>query len=380
MNPSRVFPVADQFGVYIHIPFCAKRCDYCAFTTFTEYPHLQKAYIDACIKEVGLADEAGMSSPATSIYIGGGTPSLVDGRDLALLLNAVTKRDGAEITVEANPESLTGDFCAALADAGVTRISIGVQSLVPRVLKDLGRPHYRGAVEKALELIAKYNFLTHNVDIIYGAVSETQDDLRETLDGIFSMDPGLSHLSAYALTVEPGTPLAQETFRYPDEDRQAGFYEFIDDYLSDRGLKWYEISNWAKPGHACRHNELYWQGSPYLGIGCAAHGYIKGTRYKNTSSIKRYLKITADGELSRVQNDIIGPEERELELLYLRLRTASGVPEKNLRITEDIADLVSLDSGQYILTKRGRLLANEVAHRLLAGTETQNFTHASKSP
>jgi oxygen-independent coproporphyrinogen-3 oxidase len=361
---SPLAETGQQFGVYIHIPFCTKRCDYCAFTTFTEYFHLRTDYIKACSAEIDLAAKAGMLRPATSVYVGGGTPSLTEGRDLALLISSIPKTTDAEITVEVNPESLTPDFCAAIQDTGVNRISMGVQSLVPRVLEDLGRPHYPGSVEKALELISQYNFSSHSVDIIYGAASETTEDLAETLDKVFAMDPGLPHLSAYALTVEQGTPLARDTRRYPDEDRQATFYGFIDEYLKTKGMTWYEISNWAKPSHACRHNELYWLGDPYLGIGCAAHGYIEGTRYKNTSSINRYLKMIGEGRLSRTQDDVITPKERELELLYLKLRTASGVPEKNLDFAEDLADLVRLESGKYTLTLKGRLLANEVAHRL----------------
>ncbi len=356
--------VENEFAVYIHIPFCSERCDYCAFTTFTKYAHLQTRYIDACIREIDLAKANDLLRPSTSVYIGGGTPSLIAPDELLRLLRHLDHYIDTEITVECNPESFTEDLCAALSAGGVNRISLGIQSLVPSVLRDLGRTNHQGSVQKSLSLIRQYRFPSHSVDIIYGSNAEKNNDLLYTLNTIFELDPELPHISAYALTVEKGTPLAGDPSRHPDEDRQATYYETIDNFLSKKGFSWYEISNWAKPDHQCRHNKVYWTGKPYLAIGCGAHGYDGYSRYWNTSSIMKYLEMTESGILPRAGEETLNDNDRKLELLFLKLRTSDGVPQSALDFTDELADLVTLVSGRYVLTQRGRLLANEVAHRL----------------
>jgi len=354
----------DDFGIYIHIPFCSTRCDYCAFTTFTKYGHLQKRYIDACIKEIDLTRKDGLFRTPTSVYLGGGTPSLIDGDDLTRLIKHLGVLPDTEITVECNPESFSEDLCALLKEAGVNRISLGVQSMVPKVLKDLGRPHYPGAVENSLGLINKYGFPTHSVDIIYGTNAETPEDLLKTLDTIFEIDKGLPHLSAYALTPEQGTPLARDSKRHPNEDRQATYYEIIDEYLHHRQMTWYEISNWARDGHQCRHNRLYWDQKPYLAIGCGAHGYIDSVRYWNASSLTKYIETIESGTLARAGSETLTKEQSELEFLFLKLRTDEGIPQDCLDFSKELDNLVVPTGSRYVLTRNGRLLANEVAHRL----------------
>jgi oxygen-independent coproporphyrinogen-3 oxidase len=243
-----------MFGVYVHIPFCSKRCDYCAFATWTDRHHLHAEYIDACRAELARAD----IPPATSVFVGGGTPSLIDASLLAGLLREVRLADEAEVTVECNPDNVTHDLLAAYRDAGVTRISLGVQSTVPHVLQSLGREHDRAAVQRAADLVGDAGFATFNVDIIYGAAGESVEDWETTLRDVLALAPRPPHISAYALTVEAGTPLAAEPQRHPDDDDQATKYTLTEQVLSSAGLANYEISNWAQPGHECGHNFLYW--------------------------------------------------------------------------------------------------------------------------
>src|SRR5690606_828908 len=215
-------PTGDPFGVYVHVPFCAARCDYCAFATWTDRHHLQGAYLEACRTDVERLVAGGMP-PATSVFVGGGTPSLVAPRDLVAVLGAIPKRPGCEVTVECNPDTVTPELVEAYAAGGVTRVSLGVQSMVDGVLARLGRAHDPVNVRRAVELVRAVGLPTFNLDLIYGAAGETLDDWRRTLEEALALDP--PHVSAYALTVEPGTPLADAPSRHPDAGHQADQYE-----------------------------------------------------------------------------------------------------------------------------------------------------------
>ncbi len=239
------------FGAYLHIPFCAKRCDYCAFATWTDREHLVEQYLAACRTEVLRATAAGMPI-ATSIFVGGGTPSLVPAAGLLSVLDAIPRTDDAEVSVECNPDTITPELVAAYAAGGVNRLSFGVQSMVPHVLSSLGRTHDPANVERAVAAARAAGFTSFNLDVIYGAVGETLADWRHTLEAVVALDP--PHVSAYALTVEPGTPLAADAARHPDDDEQADKYLLATELLGAAGYEWYEISNWALPGHECRHN------------------------------------------------------------------------------------------------------------------------------
>jgi oxygen-independent coproporphyrinogen-3 oxidase len=362
---SSVVPNGSQdgaFGVYVHVPFCARRCDYCAFATWTDRHHLMEPYLAACrrsVLQVALP-------PATSVFFGGGTPSLVPARALLSVLSAVDRRPGAEVTVECNPETVTPRLLAAYRQGGVNRLSFGVQSMRPHVLASLGRQHDGQAVRRAIAWADEAGFAAAwNVDVIYGAAGESLDDWARTLDEVVELAP--AHVSAYALTVEAGTPLAADPRRHPDDDDQADKYQLADRVLADAGLQWYELSNWSRPGHECRHNQLYWAQDDYHGIGSAAHSHVQGRRWWNVRTPDRYVALVESGESPVAGAEQLSRPQRALERLQLSLRTPTGVPAASLPTAGELVDdgLVTVGGGRAVLTLRGRLLANEVAHRLV---------------
>ena len=349
------------FGVYVHIPFCARRCDYCAFATWTDRHHLHASYADACVREV----ESASLPRATSVFFGGGTPSLLAPSLLLSILAAIDLAEGAEVTVECNPDTVTGELLEAYRAGGVTRLSFGVQSMVPHVLASLGRSHDPDNVRTCASLARSLGFASWSMDLIHGAAGETLDDWRRTLDEVLALEP--PHLSAYALTVEPGTPLAADPSRHPDDDDEADKYVLADAACAAAGLSSYEISNWARPGHECRHNVLYWTQGDYRGIGCAAHSHAAGRRWWNVRTPERYLSAMGAGTSPEAASEALDDESRRVEGLQLSLRTRSGVPRDAL----SVADRAALDGlvedagdGRVRLTVDGRLLANEVAVRL----------------
>jgi putative oxygen-independent coproporphyrinogen III oxidase len=348
------------FGVYLHVPFCAHRCDYCAFATWTDRAHLVDDYLAACRTSIEAAVADGMV-PATSVFVGGGTPSLVPAAALVDVLAAVPLVDGAEVTVECNPDTVTDELVRTYRSGGVNRLSIGVQSMVPHVLASLGRTHEPTNVRCAVELARDAGFETFNLDLIYGAAGETLDDWRRTLDEALDLDP--PHVSAYGLTVEPGTPLAADPTRHPDDDAQADAYLLAESALGNAGLAWYEISNWARPGHQCRHNELYWSQGDYRGFGCAAHSHERGRRWWNVRTPERYIDAVRRGTTTEAAGELLDAPARDAERLQLALRTRHGVPVGALPL-EDLPGLVEVEGERAVLTPGGRLLANEVALRL----------------
>ncbi len=343
------------------MPFCRHRCDYCAFATWTDRDHLVERYMAAC--RTHAARLAPGLPPVTSIFVGGGTPSRVAPDLLLAVLAELPVADGAEVTVECNPEDLTEALAAAYAAGGVTRISVGVQSMVPHVLASLGREHPRSAVAPAVTA-ARSAGLDVNVDLIYGGAGESVADWRTTVEGAVALDP--DHVSAYALTVEAGTPLAKDTARHPDDDDQAEKYEVASALLEAAGYEWYEISNWARPGHRCRHNLLYWSMGEYLALGCAAHGHRDGTRYWNPPRIESYIDAVEAGRDPVLGSEHLDGDERALEAMQLSLRTGAGVPAAALSPDDRAAleGIVVEDGDHLVLTREGRLLANEVSVRL----------------
>ena len=291
------------------------------------------------------------------MFVGGGTPSLVPPAALVEVLAAIPLVDGAEVTVECNPDTVTVDLVRTYRDGGVTRLSFGVQSMVPHVLAALGRSHEPANVRLAVELARDAGFETFNLDLIAGGAGETLDDWRRTLDEVLALDP--PHVSAYALTVEPGTPLAADPDRHPDDDHQADAYLLADAVLGAAGLRWYEISNWARPGHECRHNLLYWEQGDYRGIGCAAHSHASGRRWWNVRTPERYIAAIAEGRSPEGGHEHV--DDPPLEALQLALRTRQGVPAAAL---PELDGLVDVRDERAVLTPTGRLLANEVAIRL----------------
>jgi putative oxygen-independent coproporphyrinogen III oxidase len=357
---------ASEFGVYVHIPFCSSRCDYCAFVATVGKLDRVGAYVDAVVRDVERVRAFGLWRSPSTVYIGGGTPSLLPSGALARILAAIDAPKSAEVTVEANPESATPMFLNEARASGVTRVSLGAQSFVPHVLAGLGRRHDVSSVAAAVRTIEELGFSSFNLDLIYGAPAERDEDVRATLDALFALEPTPPHVSAYALTVEAGTPLARDPSRHPDDDVCARRYEMIDDRLASAGYRWYEISNWSKPGHECRHNLSCWRGGEYLGFGCAAHSHLEGERFANVSSFERYIARIDEGRSPVAWREHLEGRERAIELLELALRTKDGVRSEWLADDPALDGLVTRARGQAVLTRRGRLLANEVTLRLVA--------------
>jgi oxygen-independent coproporphyrinogen-3 oxidase len=357
--------VTAAFGVYVHVPFCASRCDYCAFATWTDRDHLMERYAAACMTEIGRAGVDEHLPTATSVFVGGGTPSRLPADLLAGILGSIPRAEGAEITVECNPEDATDALFAVWRAAGVNRVSFGVQSMLRHVLAGLGRRHDPDSVSRAVALAAAAGVPSVNVDLIFGGAGETDDDFRRSLDAVLALEPIPGHVSAYALTVEPGTPLAADRARHPDDDVQARRYVVADDVLSAAGYRWYEVSNWARPGHRCRHNQLYWNQGDYRGIGAAAHSHIGGRRWWNIRTPERYIAAVDGGRSPTAAEEVLSSDERNFESLALALRTSTGVPEEAVPDDPDLGPLIERRLGRAVLTVSGRLLANEITTRLV---------------
>jgi oxygen-independent coproporphyrinogen-3 oxidase len=353
----------DQFGVYVHVPFCSKRCDYCAFATFTDRHHLAVDYMHAVKTHIERTVASGMPK-ADSMFVGGGTPSMVPAELLAEVIAAIPRSADAEVTVECNPDNITPKLLRTYVDAGVNRISLGVQSTVPHVLTSLGREHDRANVVRAVEWVRESGVRSFNLDVIYGGHGESLDDWRTTVEDVVALDP--PHVSAYALTVEPGTPLADDHARHPDDDDQAGKYELVDDLLVANGLANYEISNWAKAGHECRHNRIYWLQGDYAAFGSAAHGHHAGMRWWNVRTPDRYIEMINNGEEPVSSSEQLDDDTRRLEALQLLIRMREGVPSSAFSETdlEELAPFLERRGATVTLTRAGRIMANEVSMRL----------------
>ncbi len=355
----------NLFGAYVHVPFCSKRCDYCAFATFTDRHHLATEYMQAVKTHIKRSVANGMPM-VDSIFVGGGTPSMVPGELLAEVIASIPRSASAEVTVECNPDNVTEALLQTYVVAGVNRISLGVQSTVPHVLAALGREHHRDNVVRAVELVRSSGVRSFNLDIIYGGAGESVADWRTTIEDVVALDP--PHVSAYALTVEPGTPLAEDHSRHPDDDDQATKYELVDDLLVEHGLVNYEISNWSKPGHECLHNRIYWLQGDYAAFGSAAHGHRSGTRWWNVRTPDRYIEMVRSGEEPVSSSEELDAETRRLEELQLLIRMREGVPNNSFspEDRELLSPYLQQSGERLVLTRAGRLMNNEVSLRLVA--------------
>jgi oxygen-independent coproporphyrinogen-3 oxidase len=352
------------FGVYVHIPFCRERCDYCAFATYTDRDHLMERYADACVSDIDRLTASGDLTGATSIFFGGGTPSRLHPDTLCRILDAIGRSDDAEVTVECNPEDADPEHLETYRAAGVNRLSFGLQSTNAHVLGGLGRRHVPDAAARIAAAVESAGFTTWNLDLIFGVPAESDADWHRTLDEVLALPFAPPHLSAYALTVEPGTPLARTEDRHPDEDALANRYRVADDVLTAAGYRWEEISNWAKPGHGCRHNHLYWEEGNYVGIGSAAHSHRAGERWWNVRTPDRYIHVIESGGSPVASREVLTDEQRAFEALTLSLRTPRGVPWDALAGADELDDLIERRGDRAVLTVRGRLLANEVSTRI----------------
>jgi putative oxygen-independent coproporphyrinogen III oxidase len=373
------------FGIYVHVPFCATRCGYCDFNTYTP-SELGGANPDGWLAalriELAMAAKSVGARSVQTVFVGGGTPSLLGSSGLASVLDAIRDdfelADGAEVTTEANPESTSPQLFGELRAAGFTRISLGMQSVVPHVLATLDRVHSPGRPLRAAAEARTAGFEHVNLDLIYGTPGETDDDLRRSVDAAIAA--GVDHVSAYALVVEEGTAMGRRVRRgemaAPDDDVNARRYELLDARLSAAGFDWYEVSNWSRPGGECRHNLGYWDGGEWWGAGPGAHGYVGSTRWWNVKHPNAYAKSLADGQLPVADSEELTVTDRHTEDVMLRLRLRQGLPVSALTDAEAARASVAVSDGlavrradRLVLTDRGRLLADAVVRDVLIAGE-----------
>jgi putative oxygen-independent coproporphyrinogen III oxidase len=374
------------FGVYVHVPFCAARCGYCDFNTYTPGELGSSAspssWFAALRRELALAASVlGSPPPADTVFVGGGTPSLLGVDGLAAVLDAVRATFGlaedAEVTTEANPESTSPEFFAGALAAGFTRVSLGMHSVAPGVLAVLDRRHTPGRAAAAAREATAAGFEHVSLDLIYGTPGETDADLRASLDA--ALDAGADHVSAYALIVEDGTALAARIRRgelpAPDDEVLAARYELVDATLS-AGLTWYEVSNWASsPAARCRHNLGYWLGADWWGFGPGAHSHVGGVRWWNVKHPARYAAALEQGRSPAAAREVLSDEQRLTERIMLELRLAEGLPTSLLdeagrtaaatAAADGLLRPAALTAGRAVLTERGRLLADAVVRALV---------------
>ncbi|MFB7910009.1 radical SAM family heme chaperone HemW [Kitasatospora sp. NPDC056076] len=379
------------FGFYLHVPYCASRCGYCDFNTYTATElrssgavASQETYADNVVAEIRLARRVlgETDLPVRTVFLGGGTPTLLPARDLVKMLAALREEFGlapdAEVTTEANPESVDPAYLAELREGGYNRISFGMQSARPHVLRLLDRHHTPGRPEACVAEARAAGFDHVNLDLIYGTPGESDDDWRASLDAAIGAGP--DHVSAYSLIVEDGTKLAARVKRGElpmiDDDVHADRYLIAEQALSAAGYSWYEVSNWATtPEGRCRHNELYWTGADWWGAGPGAHSHVGGVRWWNAKHPAAYAQALAEGRTPALGRELLSDEDRRVERILLELRLADGIPLDLLAeagrkaAAKALADgLLAEDSyrrGRATLTLQGRLLADAVVRDLV---------------
>jgi putative oxygen-independent coproporphyrinogen III oxidase len=388
LPPGAFVSSADRdLGIYLHVPFCTTRCGYCDFNTYTAEelgPGASRAdYLVSASRELALAREVlgAHARPISTVFVGGGTPTLLPPSSLNGFLAAIDREFGlapdAEVSIESNPESVDAMDLQELRDGGFTRISFGMQSAQPRVLASLDRRHTPGRVLAAVEEARAAGFGHINLDLIYGAPGETDDDWQTSLDAAVAAGP--DHVSAYALIVEDGTRLGAQVGRgevhVADDDTLAHRYVMADETLAANGLSWYEVSNWALPSGDCRHNLAYWSSQDWWGIGPGAHSHVGGVRWWNVKHPAAYAQRLAAGESPAAAREVLTDDEQYDEKVLLGLRLSQGLPVSGLSetavrratvaATEGLLDADALVRGQAVLTLKGRLLADRLAVELL---------------
>ena len=382
--------VVKDLSAYIHVPFCAVRCGYCDFNTYTNAElgggGSQAEYADNAMAEMDLTLAADRAAgyeyeEISTVFFGGGTPTLLPADDLVRMLDhlrsLIPLADDAEVTTEANPDSVTRASLSRLADGGITRVSIGMQSAIPSVLATLDRTHDPERVPQVVQW-AKDAGLQVSLDLIYGTPGETVADVETSVRAALACE--VDHLSAYSLIIEGNTAMARQLRRgeieAPDPDDMADKYELVDDLTREAGLTWYEVSNFARtPEHRSRHNLAYWKGGDWWGIGPGAHRHRDGLRSWNVKHPSRYARMLASGELPVADSEQVAAEDRLVERIMLELRIADGlavdvVPEQNRSMLEVHRDRGHLDpdalaAGRAVLTREGRLLADAVIRDLV---------------
>ncbi|MFI8770820.1 radical SAM family heme chaperone HemW [Gordonia sp. NPDC062954] len=378
---------ATPLGLYLHVPFCATRCGYCDFNTYTAgelgSSSSPESWQQAVERELDSA--ARLLNPArgvSTIFVGGGTPSLLGADGLRRLLDAVRARfeltDDAEVTTESNPESTSPEFFDGLLAAGFTRVSLGMQSAAPHVLATLDRTHTPGRAVAAAREATAAGFRHVNLDLIYGTPGETDADLHASVDAVLSTD--VDHVSAYALIVEDGTALARRIRRgelpAPDDDVLADRYQILDSRLQADGFDWYEVSNWSRGEDSrCRHNLAYWYSSDWWGIGPGAHSHVNGVRWWNQKHPARYADALTDARLPVGGHEVLTDEDRHVESVMLTARCRNGLPVEHLTaeefrrasgfVDDGLLAFVGSVGARLVLTDAGRLLADRVVREIL---------------
>ena len=375
---------------YIHIPYCVKRCGYCDFNTYTpgelkpgsDIAQVSNGYIDLLIQEGKIArKEVKTTKPIATIFFGGGTPTLMEPADLGRVLNSLEAEFGfasdIEITIEANPDTVSKAKLAALREIGINRISFGMQSAVPHVLAVLDRTHNPDNVIKATTWAREVGFEQVSVDLIYGAPGETLEDWETTIDAALALP--ITHISAYALIVESGTKLAAQVKRgeviIPEDDQTADKYLMADEKFRKAGFDWYELSNWAKPEGECRHNIAYWEGADWWGLGPGAHSHLNGRRFWNVKHPTAYRERLEVEKSPVMDSEELSLEEMESERVMLEIRLPRGLAKSSLA-SESLARLESYltggqisqvhwDQGRISLTISGRLMADRIVREIL---------------
>ena len=380
---SGVSELVRPLSIYVHVPFCASRCGYCDFNTYTA-TELGDSVSRATFHEV-LASEVRVAAQelgpreVSTVFFGGGTPTLIGasalGEVLASIRDEFALAPDAEITTEANPDSVDEAALAALRASGFTRISFGMQSTATHVLRVLDRTHTAGR-SLAMARAARVAGFEHvNLDLIYATPGESDDDLRRTLDDVIEAD--VDHVSAYSLIVEDGTPLARRIGRgelpMPDDDIAASRYEIIDEALMAAGLDWYEVSNWSRPGGECRHNIAYWRSDDWWGIGPGAHSHVDGVRWWNAKHPRTYADSLASGATPEAGREVLTDDDKRVERVMLALRMREGLAASEVSdegwldrtVDAGLIDAASLGDGRIVLTGRGRLLADRLVRDLM---------------
>lgn len=380
-----------SLSVYVHIPYCVKRCGYCDFNTYTpselkdgsdSVAAVSAGYIDALLAEIALAQERLGKREISTIFFGGGTPTLLPAEHLGQVLVALEKSfglaDKCEITTEANPDSVDADSLAQLRTAGFNRISFGVQSVKSHVLQVLDRTHNSARVEGVVNAAKNSGFQSISLDLIYGTPGESLDDFMESVD--FSLSLPIDHLSAYALIVEKGTKFGAAVKRgqiiMPNDDETAEKYVALDARMTAAGFDWYELSNWAKPGHQSRHNQAYWLSADWWGLGAGAHSHINGERWWNIKHPQSYIEAAIKGNTPAAGNEILSEDDKLVESVMLRIRMCEGLPlssftqaqqaKLNSFYERELFEAKSWESGQLVLSLKGRLLADQVVRDVLS--------------
>jgi oxygen-independent coproporphyrinogen-3 oxidase len=390
-DPPAQLATAAGTGVYVHVPFCLRRCHYCDFNTYADRDELIPRYAGALRADIARVLEAGPAALApagapgparwpeiTSIFVGGGTPTLLPPGDLAAVIadlrSALPMARDAEITVEANPETVTAEHMSVLVAAGVNRVSIGAQSFVPSVLAALGRWHELEAPLRAVEASRRAGVERLSLDLIYGTPGESDADWRHSVET--ALGTGVDHLSAYALTVEPNTEYARRvrlgTAQAPDDDIQADRMEQVDALAAAHGLQRYELSNWARPARQSVHNRTYWRDGDWLAFGAGAHGHWRGRRWWSVRSPERYVALALDGRSTTAGDEVPDAGQRRAERMMMGLRLVEGVPRRAVAPLDETtvrhlvtAGLLAADDERIALTSAGMRLASAVTLRLL---------------